>query len=155
MSYANAKVYKILNSITKDVYVGSTVQPLSKRMVDHRSAANSEKCCKTPLYRKMLELGVEHFYIELIEEYPCENVAQLRKREGELTREIGTLNRYIAGRTEYQCRQDNKEKRTKANKEWRDKNHNELLEKKKYTTTTHERRVCKHENNITKHINTK
>ena len=37
----------------------------------------------------MRELGVENVYIELLEECPCDNVEQLRKREGELIRQIG------------------------------------------------------------------
>ena len=37
----------------------------------------------------MREIGIINFHIELIEEYKCEN-DQLRKREGELTREYKT-----------------------------------------------------------------
>ena len=33
------------------------------------------------------------------ENYPCENEEQLNKREGEIIREIGTVNKQIAGRT--------------------------------------------------------
>ena len=39
------------------------------------------------------------WYIELYENYPCENKEQLNKREGEIIREIGTVNKQIAGRT--------------------------------------------------------
>ena len=46
----------------------------------------------------MNENGIENFYIELVEEYKCENVEQLRKREGEIIQEKGTLNERIAGR---------------------------------------------------------
>lgn len=47
----------------------------------------------------MRELGVDHFYIELIEDYPCETIDQLRKKEGLYIREIGTLNLRVEGRT--------------------------------------------------------
>ena len=30
----------------------------------------------------MNELGIDNFYIELVEELSCENIEQLRKREG-------------------------------------------------------------------------
>ena len=45
------------------------------------------------------------------ENYPCENEEQLNKREGEIIREIGTVNNYIAGRTLKEYYEDNKEKR--------------------------------------------
>ena len=142
MSYNNAKIYKILNTVTDDVYIGSTTQPLSKRMVDHRASCKSDKVFHLQLHKKMHELGIENFYIELLEEYPCENVEQLRKREGEQIREFSTLNRYVAGRDEKQYREDNKEQRAKTNKEWREKNHDSLLKKKKeYYDNTREDRV--------------
>jgi hypothetical protein len=37
--------------------------------------------------------------LELYENYPRENKEQLNKREGEIIREIGTVNKTIAGRT--------------------------------------------------------
>ena len=63
------------------------------------------KCKKSynyTLYQKMRELGEDSFYIELIELYPCKSKEELRKREGEITRDLGTLNAYIAGRTKKQ-----------------------------------------------------
>ena len=42
MNYKNDKIYQILNSITDDMYVGATTQPLSKRMVKHRHEENAK-----------------------------------------------------------------------------------------------------------------
>ena len=42
--------------------------------------------------------------------FPCERREQLIKREGEVTREIGTLNKNIAGRTREEYRIEEKEK---------------------------------------------
>ena len=47
----------------------------------------------------MHELGVRKFYIELIEEFPCEHIEQLQREEGKDTREFGTLNHTVSGRT--------------------------------------------------------
>ena len=77
----------------------------------------------------MNELGVDNFYIELIENFPCENVELLRKREGELIRELGTLNSRIERRTSKEWREENKDIR----KEKREKNRDEILKKKKNT----------------------
>ena len=51
-------------------------------------------------YSKVNEIGIENFYIELIEDWPCESVEQLRKREGYYIRMMATLNHNIAGRTD-------------------------------------------------------
>jgi len=76
--YQNGKIYCIKNNLDNDVYVGSTTQPLSKRMSDHRK--DMKKHPGRILYSKMHELGSEQFYIELIEEYPCENLVELHRR---------------------------------------------------------------------------
>ena len=84
--YHNSKIYAIRNKLNNEVYVGSTSIELCKRMVKHRCMAN-KKPEASPLHTYMKENGIENFYIELIEEYKCENVEQLRKREGEIIRE--------------------------------------------------------------------
>ena len=84
MDYSKAKVYKILNTVDDDVYIGATCQPLSKRTAKHRN--NMNDACKkhSRLYEKMTLVEVENFYIELVKETPCENAEQLRAIEGEL-----------------------------------------------------------------------
>ena len=37
--YANGKIYKIVNDVNDEIYVGSTVKQLSNRMAQHRSLA--------------------------------------------------------------------------------------------------------------------
>lgn len=64
-----------------------------------------------------MKYGVEQFYIELVEECPCENSKQLEKREGELMRELkASLNKVVAGRTtdEYKVECADKIKKAKA-----------------------------------------
>ncbi len=63
----------------------------------------------------MREIGIDNFYIELYEDYPCERREQLNRKEEEFIRQLGTLNTVIAGRTHkeyYEINKDNiKEKR--------------------------------------------
>jgi hypothetical protein len=47
----------------------------------------------------MKELGKDNFYIELYENYNCNSKEELNRREGEIIRQIGNLNKIIAGRT--------------------------------------------------------
>ena len=66
MGYEKAKIYQLVNDITDDIYIGSTCQPLSKRMAEHRLSMKSKRDKHIKLYQKMNDIGVEHFRIELI-----------------------------------------------------------------------------------------
>jgi len=128
--YTHGRIYKILNYIDDACYVGSTCQPLAKRMAAHRYNAIEAKKRHLPLYMKMNEYGHENFYIELIEAYPCGNSEELRKREGQFIREFGTLNNLIAGRTSQEnsreYHQNNRETILARKKEYREANRERL-----------------------------
>ena len=96
--YENSKIYKIYNILNAEIYIGSTCQTLSQRMSKHRYTARENPDCMV-LTNKMNLWGIENFYIELLEEYPCDNIEQLNKKEGEWIRKLGTLNSKIQGRT--------------------------------------------------------
>ena len=139
--YNNSKIYAIRNNIDADVYIGSTTMRLSKRMVKHRCDAKTRPDAMI-ITTKMNELGVDNFYIELVEEISCDNIEQLRKREGEIIREHGTLNMRIECRTQKEYYRDNIEERRKylnenreeilrKKKEYRDKHRDEINEKKR------------------------
>ena len=123
MDYKNSKIYKILNDINDEVYVGSTTQSLSKRMAKHRGDMNTKRSLKFKfkLYDLMRELGSEYFYVELIEEYPCDNVEQLRAREGVFIRQMATLNKRIEGRTKKEYTTDTKDAKREYDKHYRTK----------------------------------
>ena len=114
--YKNGKIYCVRNNITDDIYVGSTTQPLSKRMAKHRMDSRREIKKHRRFYLKVNELGVENFYIELIEECPCESLEQLRRREGHYIRKMGTLNHHIAGRTSKEWLEQNRENKKQYDK---------------------------------------
>ena len=85
--YNNGKIYKIWNISNDEVYVGSTCNPLHKRMSYHRSVVNHPKYEHRNLYKMMDEVGIQNFNIELIEDFPCNNKDQLRRREGHFIRD--------------------------------------------------------------------
>ena len=107
--YSKGKIYKLLNAVTDDIYVGSTVQPLSCRLFGHKYNIDLPQHEKNKLYCKMKELGADNFYIELLENYPCQTREELRAREGHRIREISTLNQQIAGRDSKGFHDDNAE----------------------------------------------
>ena len=70
----------------------------------------------------MEDIDIDNFYIELLEECPCENIEQLRKREGHFIREIGTLNKQVAGRNKEEYRTEHKDYLNNKIKEWNEHN---------------------------------
>ena len=131
MDYSKAKIYKILNDVDGDVYIGATCQSLSMRMVGHRRCKNGTAKKHYRLYQKMLNIGEEHFFIELIKETPCENAEQLRAIEGEYIRKYGTLNTRIEGRTKQQYIHDTKERKAEYDRIRRAEKGEELLKQKR------------------------
>jgi hypothetical protein len=78
-------------------------------MDEHKSRVSNEKC-NMLLYQKLRETNIEDWYIELYEEFSCENKEQLNKREGEIIRESGTLNKNITGRPKKEYQEEYQEK---------------------------------------------
>ena len=107
--FQNGKIYFSGNFIDDETYIGSSCQSLQKRFQQHKDSMNSYKKNRT-LYVKMIELGIEHFYIEEIEKCPCNNLEELRKRERHyIIERQPVLNTEIPLRTEKEWRADNKE----------------------------------------------
>ncbi|CAE7893925.1 unnamed protein product [Symbiodinium sp. KB8] len=84
----------------------------------------------------MTKNGRDNYYIELIEDYPCENTYQLKKREGELIREIKpALNINIPSRTNQEYRSENAEKlklaKSISDAKYRHENAESIKQKKK------------------------
>ena len=147
MDYKNGKIYQILNNVNDDVYVGSTTQPLCKRLYKHKQNSKERVECKTPLYELMREFGKDVWYIELIELYPCNGKEELTAREGHYIRERGTLNKRIAGRTAKQYREDNKEHYKEYQKQWRGENKEHIKQHKQqyYENNPERKEELKHQ----------
>lgn len=63
-----AYIYKITNDINQKIYIGKTEFSIEKRFKEHCFDAFRDRNEKRPLYAAMRKYGIEHFYIELIEE---------------------------------------------------------------------------------------
>lgn len=81
-NYQSSKIYKVCNTEDDQEYYGSTTfHYLSNRMCCHRSAFQTGKHQTMRLYNHMKTIGVEKFFIVLIETYPCNSKEQLFARE--------------------------------------------------------------------------
>ena len=116
--YSKGKIYCLRSHQTDDVYIGSTIQSLAKRKGAHISAYKGYLNGKYPFVTSFYIVKYDDCYIELIEEYACENKQQLERKEGEYIRSRYCVNKYIAGRTYKEYRADNKEKISEINAEY-------------------------------------
>ena len=97
--YNNSKIYLIKCRLDNNlIYVGSTVKHLYERWNQHLHKAHKKTHSnKNLLYNKMNEIGIKHFYIELYEQLNLNNNQELLKKEGEIIKELGTLNYISSG----------------------------------------------------------
>lgn len=132
--YSNASVYTI-RCRTDDslIYVGSTISPIHKRLCSHKT--NCKKRKAGSLYNHIENNDWSDWYVELYEKYPCNDRAELCKREGEVIREIGTINKCIAGRTMKEYYNEKKDDYKKYYNDNADK-------KKKYQKEYYQRMRC-------------
>ena len=128
-NYQNGKFYCIRNWVDDDIYVDSTCQALSKRMAWHRQSIRSEKKKHYKIYHKINELGIDNFYIELYENYPCGSKEELVRKEGEIIRTLNPLlNKRVEGRTRNEYYDDNKDKIKENCKQYRENNKDKVSE---------------------------
>jgi hypothetical protein len=120
VNYQEGKIYTI-RCRTDDtlIYVGSTIQSLAKRWGGHKAKSKCEGMINRKIY-SAINGEWDNWYIELHSLYPCNSKAELLHREGEITREIGNLNKVVIGRTNKQWHIDNKEYVKDKNKKYRE-----------------------------------
>lgn len=94
VNYQLGKIYKIVCRITGEVYIGSTCEPtLSRRLVSHRSACKHfyEKNRGSRFASFQIILRGD-YYIDLLENFPCNSSDELRKKEREYYDKIECIN---------------------------------------------------------------
>ena len=63
-------IYKIQNKINNKIYIGKTVNTIKERWLEHVDEANRQD--STLLHKAIYKYGKENFYVDQIEECPCE-----------------------------------------------------------------------------------
>jgi len=90
--YYNGKIYKIIPNDVKelnDIYIGSTILSLKEEMEEQID--NYYRIIKKIRFGSedlFIKYGVDNCKIELIEEFKCNSIDALLKREGEVMRQI-------------------------------------------------------------------
>ena len=66
-------VYKIINTITGDFYIGSS-KDVKRRWAEHKRLSTWNKCKNNPLYLDMKKFGINKFELEILEEIEIGNL---------------------------------------------------------------------------------
>jgi len=109
--YENGKIYKIVCNITNEIYIGSTIQTLNRRLRRHK---NKKDCVS----RNIINRG--DYEIILIKDYRCNNMWELEEEERKYILENECINYQIPHRT-----------KKEYEKEWREKNKERIKENNK------------------------
>ncbi len=111
--YSKGKIYKIECNITNDVYYGSTLNPLYKRISQHKS----RRSCTAI---EIIDRG--NYNCKIIEEYPCNSRIELETRERWWIENNVCINKKIPTRTPKEWRENNLEHCKEVDREWRENN---------------------------------
>lgn len=143
VNYQNGKIYKLYSPSKNIIYIGSTTQPLCKRLAEHlgKYKIYNNDNTKVDFTSSFLVLDCEDYKIELIEEYACNNKQQLDKKEGEHIKANECINKNIAGRTKKEWKIDNPDKVKEYNKKHRINNNDKLKEYEQLRNQTDERKA--------------
>ena len=106
MSYQNSKIYKLINTTTKEIYIGSTTRPLNIRLNEHKSLYTTGKTKKEISY--ILFNETDKVIIELIENINCKTKKELLEREDYYIKNTKCINKYVPSRSKNQYYQDTK-----------------------------------------------
>ena len=140
VNYQLGKIYKIVCRITGEVYVGSTCEPtLAKRLVSHRSAYKqfyeNNKGGRLASFQIILR---GDYYIDLLENFPCNSSDELRKKEREYYDKVECINMVRPLKFHEDELQDarrnyhlNKEVIREQHRKYRDSHRDEIQEKNK------------------------
>lgn len=132
--YQSGKIYKIVDIGYKRVYIGSTIQDLSKRMASHRCDYNRFKNGKAgfvSVYAMFDEFTTSNCKIELIEDYPCTSLNELQRREGYHIMQHECINKLVAGRTYKEWLQENLELSKERERRWRSEHKDHIQQRDK------------------------
>ena len=136
MGYENGRIYRIVCNASGKQYIGSTTQPLSKRLSKHKADFMKWKNGKHR-YMKSFDIVENGDYeIVLIEDYPCKSKNELERRERYYIETMECVNRNRPAQTREerlehmkQYYEENKDKINEQMKQYYRENKEKINEK--------------------------
>ena len=137
--YQYGKIYKIVCNITNEIYIGSTINRLKQRLINHKKIHN------TCVSRNIIDRG--DYKIELIKNYPCNNKYELEEEEAKHIRNNTCINITIPHRTPEEYKKQYYEDKKEKFKEYYENNKEKLNEIKKQDRINNPEKYKQKENN--------
>jgi hypothetical protein len=94
-NFKNGKIYKITSG--DKVYIGSTVQTLEKRFEQHKHDCEQYNLGKSKYYTSFEVINLGNAKITKIEDYKCNTIDDLQKREAEIIKSSECVNKTFKG----------------------------------------------------------
>ncbi len=118
--YSQGKIYKIWSENTNKIYIGSTCKTKEQRLIKHVSNFNDYCNGKCNLITSFYIIDNDHYDIEIMQLFPCDNKKQLHDREAYYIRlySENCVNKYIPNRTKKEYYYDYKDKINAKNCQW-------------------------------------
>lgn len=138
--YSKGKIYKIITDNSNDIYIGSTIQTLKRRLDRHKTDCKNRE----GKYTSSIIIKQGNYSIELIKNYPCNSKAELNAEEGRIQREMECVNRCIAGRSRKQWRIDNGEEEKVKRRDYYLKHKEKIDKKQKDYYKEHKEKIDKY-----------
>jgi len=133
-NYKIGRVYKIINRLTTDIYIGSTFSTLNERWREHKNKfnywLNNKTKNKCSIFDNFKKYGIHNHKIILIKEYLCykediKDYKHLRSKEQLWINKMNCINKYSS------FNPLQKERIKQTAKKWRDVNINRIKDKAK------------------------
>lgn len=138
--YDNGKIYKLVNDVNEEIYVGSTCMPLHKRLYEHKYRAKKKPEMK--VYKCLNVVGWESVKIILVEDYPCKSKDELIRRERYWIETLKpSLNKNIPTRTKKEYRDDNRKELIEKHRAYNKAHKEEINAKKKVYREAHKEEI--------------
>jgi len=131
VNYKDGKIYKIVDNTNGDIYIGSTCckllcQRLRQHKNDYKRCINKKRVNNITSYEIIKN---NDYYIELIENFPCDSKDELHKRERHYIKTLKCVNNVIPLRSRKEYYEDNKKKLISDRKEYYKNNTYEIKRK--------------------------
>lgn len=150
-NYLNSKIYKIIDKTNDNIYIGSTILELDKRLNKHIRDYNCFLNGKMNFISSFDILKNNDFIIELICLFPCQNRIELLQKENEYIISYNCINRYKS----YNTIEDIRIRQKKDNIKYKEKNPEKYKEHQEKRKEHIECNICKvmiQKRNIARHM---
>jgi group I intron endonuclease len=139
--YSKAKIYRLVCNITGKQYIGSTCYTLSQRKAKHVYEAKKQN--KYIRSKDVIDGG--NYSIILVENYPCNNIDELKQRERYFIETIECVNFAIPASTRKEVEQRHREteKYKETTKKYEENNKEKIKERQQKYRDEHREELSK------------